>query len=349
MPEPFPPDPADDAWMALAIEEARKGLGLTSPNPAVGAVIVKNGEVIGKGWHRRAGEPHAEIEALRDANERSPNAVLGATIYVTLEPCSTHGRTPPCTEAILAAGLARVVYGASDPNPGHCGRADDLLRARGVQVASGVLQKECEKLIQPFAKWITTGLPYVIAKAGLSLDGKITRPTGEPQWITSEQARAHAQTTRRQVDAILVGAETVRKDNPRLTLRGEQLPSDKKQPWRVVMTRSGNLPAEVHLFTDEFKDRTLVMTNQNLSEVLADLGRRGVVSVLIEGGSQILSQAFAQQLVDEVQWYFAPRICGGGLAVVSGLDLAKSIALKDVRTEVIGDNVCFIGRPEWES
>lgn len=349
MPEPLPIDPADDAWMALAIEEARKGLGLTSPNPPVGAVVVKNGEVIGTGWHQRAGGPHAEVEALRDATQRAQDAVSGATIYVTLEPCSTHGRTPPCTDAILAAGLARVVYGASDPNPGHRGRADDLLRARGLEVTSGVLRKECEKLIRPFAKWITTGLPYVISKAGLSLDGKITRPEGESQWITSEQARAHAQVTRRLVDAILVGAETVRKDNPRLTLRGEQLSADKAQPWRVIMTRSGHLPPEAHVFTDEFKDRTLVMTEKNLPEVLADLGGRGVVSLLIEGGSQILSQAFAQQLVDEVHWYFAPRICGGGRAVLEGLDLAKSIALTDVHTEVIGDNVCFVGRPEWES
>ncbi len=342
------PNPSTDAdWMSQAVEQARLGIGLTSPNPAVGAVIVRDGRLIGRGWHRKAGGPHAEVEAIRDARERHPDLLAGSTLYVTLEPCSTHGRTGPCTEAVREAGIGRVVWGAQDPNPGHRGRAREVLEAAGIQVLSGMLESECRELIRPFAKWITTGMPYVIAKAGQSLDGRITRPAGEGQWLTSAEARAHGRRLRARVDAVLVGAGTVRADNPQLTLREAVFPG-KEQPWRVVLTRSGDLPASALLFTDEFKSRTLVLRGLELEEALRELGGRGVVSVLIEGGADILQQAFAHRLVDEVAWYVAPLLCGaGGLPVLGGHELSASVALKEVRMEPLGDNLCICGRPEW--
>ena len=338
---------ADLRWMAAALDQARRGVGLTSPNPPVGAVIVKDEAIIGWGYHQKAGEGHAEVEAIHDAINRFPHKLSGATIYVTLEPCCTTGRTPPCTEAIKNARIARVVYGARDPNPSHQGRADEVLKAARIAVTSGILEAECQEILRPFAKWITTGLPYVIAKAGQSLDGRITRPAGEPQWITSEAARAHALRLRNRVDAIIVGAETVRRDNPRLTLRGAQVNQSKPQPWRVVMTRSGAMPMEAHLFTDEFKDRTVVLPGLDFPEVLRELGQRGVTSVLVEGGGIILGRAFACREVDEVAWYIAPRLCGGGRPSIAGLPLPASIELKNVQVLTLGDNVCFTGQPVW--
>lgn len=340
--------PTDHALMAIAIEQATRGVGLTSPNPPVGAVIAVGDRVIGKGHHKVAGGPHAEIEALSDARSKDPRSIEGATIYVTLEPCSTHGRTPPCTQAILDAGIRRVVYGAHDPNPGHRGRAEAMLSAAGVLTTTGVREAECLELIRPFSKWITTGLPYVIAKAGQSLDGRITRPTGESQWITNDEARAAGRRLRSRCDAILVGAQTVRMDNPQLTLRDGEAPSQKVQPWRVVLTRSGDLPPDAHLFTDELRDRTLVLKGLSLVEALRDLGKRGVVTVLIEGGGDILGQAFRDRLVDEVHWFIAPRICGGGRPSVDAIPaLPQSIALEGVKVETLGDNVHISGFPVY--
>lgn len=339
------PNPeSDQHWMSLALEQARLGIGFTSPNPPVGAVIVSDGRVIGQGYHRQAGQPHAEIEALKDAQAHAPEQIAGATIYVTLEPCSTHGRTGPCTEAVQAAGIQRVVWGAQDPNPNHVGRARQLLESAGLQVTTGILESQCLEILRPFSKWITTGLPYVIAKAGQSLDGRITRPPGEGQWITSEAARAHSQGLRSRVDAILVGAETVRQDNPRLTLRNGNV---KEQPWRVILTRSGNLPADAQVFTDAFQDRTLVLRDLAFPELLRDLAARGITSVLIEGGGNVLSQAFQAQCVDEVCWYIAPRLCGAGLPVIGGPAWAESITLKNVTHLSIGDNICLAGIPVW--
>lgn len=342
-----PASTPDEAWMRLALAQAAHGVGLTSPNPPVGSVIVAGGRLIGQGYHTKAGQPHAEIEALRDARARHPEKLAGATIYVTLEPCCTHGRTGPCTEAIQAAGIQRVVWGAQDPNPRHLGRAREVLTTAGLEVRTGVLEAECQELIRPFSKWITTGLPYVIAKAGQSLDGRITRPSGEGQWITSPEARAHGRGLRARVDAILVGAGTVRQDNPRLTLRDAGMPEGKEQPWRVVLTRSGDLPPAAHLFTDALKDRTLVLRDLTLTEALRELGRRGVVSVLVEGGAQVLGQAFREQVVDEVCWYIAPRLCGGGLPCLAGPEFTASVELAGVEILPIGDNVCITGRPVW--
>ncbi|TLD71498.1 bifunctional diaminohydroxyphosphoribosylaminopyrimidine deaminase/5-amino-6-(5-phosphoribosylamino)uracil reductase RibD [Phragmitibacter flavus] len=338
----------DEDFMRLALEQARLGMGLTSPNPAVGAVLVNGeGRVIGKGWHRKAGLAHAEVEALRDA-EANGEAVEGATAYVTLEPCSTHGRTGACTDALRNAGVTRVVYGARDPNPAHAGMADEVLRGAGMEVISGVLKEECDEVIRPFAKWITTGLPYVMAKCGQSLDGRITRPEGESQWITSELSRSHAMGLRVRCDAILVGGETLRRDDPRLTLRGEAVPEGKVQPWRVVVTRSGDLPHGAKVFTDEWRERTMVLKGEfSFGGILQELATRGVMSVLLECGGNLMGQAFAERVVDEVCWYVAPRFCGETSSSVGGV-LPGSVRLERVRHLSLGEDVLVSGVPVWE-
>lgn len=324
----------DAKWMRLALDEARRGLGLTSPNPCVGAVLVKGDRLFSSGWHRQAGGPHAEVEALRGQDAR------GGTLYVTLEPCSTHGRTPPCVDAIIAAGVKQVIWGADDPNPQHAGRARELLTISGIAVKSGVLEPECRELIAPFSKLITTGLPWVIAKAGMSLDGRITRPAGESQWLTGEAARADAMKLRVQCDAIVVGAETVRCDNPALTLRGPDIPHGKQQPWRVVLTRSGNLPPGAQIFTDAHQDRTLVMCDQPLQSVLKSLAARGAMSVLIEGGGTVLATAFADRLVDEAVLYVAPLISGSGRPVIDRAVWGGGSALLSfVSAELVGEDI----------
>lgn len=345
------PSSDDDYFMTLALAQASRGIGLTAPNPPVGAVLVKDGELIGEGYHHKAGKPHAEIEALQDAMGKGRD-VRGATIYVTLEPCSTRGRTPACTKALIHAGISRVVYALPDPNPKHAGTADKPLRKAGIEVESGLLEEECLRLIRPFAKWITTGLPYVIAKVGQSLDGRLTRPPGESQNITSKAARDHAMQLRVRSDAILIGAGTLRQDNPKLTLRGDDIPADKRQPWRVVVTRAGELPRKSHLFTDEHKRRTLVLEgSRSFEEILRELAKRDITCVLVEGGGNLLGQAFAEKLVDECFWYVAPRICGGGTPAVGGIEFppdAVSVQLSDVWHETIGDNLLIQGYPVWQ-
>lgn len=338
----------DARWMHLAIDQAKRGIGLTSPNPPVGAVIVAQDRVIGEGYHAKAGGPHAEVVAIRDAQAKHPKLLAGATIYVTLEPCSTHGRTPPCTDAIRAAGIKRVVFGSTDPNPQHHQRARDMLMLQGIAVKDGTLAAECDMLIRPFAKWITSGLPYVIAKAGQSLDGQLTRPVGESKWLTSDSARVHGRRLRMRVDAIIVGAETVRKDDPRLTLRDGCAATGKEQPWRVILTRSGDIPPSSHLLTDSYKERTLIMQGVELRDVLKQLAERGVVSVLIEGGGIVLGQAFRERLVDEVHWYVAPLLCGGGRPSLAGPALAASVELDHVKVMPMGDNVHVSGYPKWK-
>ena len=325
--------------MRLALTQARKGLGATSPNPMVGALIVRDGKILSRGYHHKAGMPHAEIEALKKTKNSQ-----GATLYVTLEPCSTHGRTGPCTEAVISAGIKRVTIGAIDPNPAHAGRGVEILRKAGIEVTAGVLAQECTDLNKAFNKWIVSKTPYVIAKAGMTLDGRITLPPGEGQWITDPKSRVDAQKLRAIVDAILVGAETVRADNPKLTVRGVR---SAKQPWRVVLTRTGNLPAEAHLFTDEYKERTLVFKGLSLEEVLKELGGRGVTSLLIEGGGEILGQAFDARLVDEVVFYIAPILAGGPKVALAGLgagSTAESIHLENVSYRRIGGDIRVSGK-----
>ena len=220
-------------YMRLALHLARRGYGTTSPNPMVGAVVVKKGRVIGKGWHKRAGEPHAEIEALQDARKHGHDP-RGATLFVTLEPCSTRGRTPPCTEAIVSAKIKRVVVGATDPNPGHRGRAFAMIRRKGVAVSRGVLSKESERLNEAFNHWIVHRAPFVTVKSAMTLDGKIATVTGESKWITGEAARDWGMKLRQGADAILVGINTVLADDPSLTFRLDQRKRAAKAHWANV-------------------------------------------------------------------------------------------------------------------
>src|SRR6202789_3258903 len=228
---------ADERFLRRALQLARLGSGLTFPNPRVGAVLVRGGKIIGEGFHLRAGTPHAEVHAVADAKKRG-HRVEGATLYVTLEPCSTHGRTPPCTGLILREKIARVVFAATDPNPAHAGAASRLLKKAGVDVSHGLLAKEAAELNRDFSWYITKKRPWVVAKIALSLDGRITTPPGDDRWLTSPAARQVAHELRWESDAILVGAETARQDNPKLTVR---LPGrrGKIQPWRIVAARSG--------------------------------------------------------------------------------------------------------------
>jgi diaminohydroxyphosphoribosylaminopyrimidine deaminase / 5-amino-6-(5-phosphoribosylamino)uracil reductase len=338
------PASTDETFMWAALAEARRGIGQVSPNPAVGAILVQRGRIIASGYHRASGLPHAEIECLAAA----PGSLLGsATLYVTLEPCSTTGRTPPCTKAIVRAGVGRVVIGATDPNPLHYGRGIGELRAAGIKVTTGVLGEECARLNEAFNKWIVTGKPFVIAKCGMSLDGRLTRSPNEERWMTSPVARRHARQLRTEVDAIIIGAETLRQDNPRLTTRGTR---NAKQPWRVVLSRSGQLPRSANLFTDRFAGRTLVFRKKSLSQVLADLGHREITSVLIEGGGDVLGQAFDARLVDRVQFYLAPLLVGGPVVAVGGKGAASTMQgarLAEIRYEKLGRDLLISGCPRW--
>jgi len=243
--------------MREALALAERGRGFTSPNPAVGAVLVKSGRVIGRGYHHQAGKPHAEIEALRDA-ARQGLSTKGATLHVTLEPCCTHGRTPPCTEAILAAGIRRVVVAATDPNPHHAGRGLRRLRRHGIDVCTGVLRAEATRLNEAFNHWIVHRTPFVTVKAALTLDGRIATATGDSQWITGEAARRHAmQVFRRNADAILVGINTILADDPSLTYRG---PGAARKSWRrIVLDSQARTPLAAEVVTDASAARTLIV------------------------------------------------------------------------------------------
>jgi diaminohydroxyphosphoribosylaminopyrimidine deaminase/5-amino-6-(5-phosphoribosylamino)uracil reductase len=333
----------DEKFMCAALNEAKKALGQTSPNPAVGAVLVVDNRIVAKGHHREAGRDHAEVECLRNFAAPVP---ARATLYVTLEPCSTEGRTAPCTDAILKAGVRNVVVGATDINPRHSGHGIVQLRNAGVSVREGVLADDCAQINEAFNKWIVTGRPFVIAKCGMSLDGRLTRPATESRWITGDSARRHAHQLRAQVDAILVGAETVRVDNPRLTVRGVRRA---RQPWRVVLTRSGKLPRHAYLISDRFSSRTLTYQGKSLSTVLKILGKRGVTSVLIEGGGDVLGQALDTRLIDKVQLYLGPILTGGPVIAFpgGGADTAaNALRLRRVSYRQIGESVCITAYPE---
>jgi diaminohydroxyphosphoribosylaminopyrimidine deaminase / 5-amino-6-(5-phosphoribosylamino)uracil reductase len=332
-----------EKFMRAALNEAKKALGRTSPNPAVGAVLVVGNRIVARGHHRGAGRDHAEVECLRNFAAPVP---ARATLYVTLEPCSTEGRTAPCTDAILQAGVRKVVVGAIDVNPRHSGKGIVQLRNAGVRVRDGVLADECAQINEAFNKWIVTERPFVIAKCGMSLDGRLTRPAGESRWITGGSARRHAHQLRAEVDATLVGAETVRLDNPRLTVRGVR---GARQPWRVVLTRSGKLPRRAHLFSDRFSSRTLVYQRESLATVLKSLGERGVTSVLIEGGGDVLGQALDAYLIDKVQLYLGPILTGGPIIAFPGRgaqNAANALHLRRVSYEQIGQDVCITAYPE---
>jgi diaminohydroxyphosphoribosylaminopyrimidine deaminase/5-amino-6-(5-phosphoribosylamino)uracil reductase len=333
---------ADERFMRATLKEARRGLGLTSPNPAVGAVLVIAGKVVARGHHRRAGAPHAEVECLARFGRAVPKS---AALFVTLEPCSTTGRTGPCTNAIVEAGVKKVVVGALDPNPKHAGRGIDRLKKAGIDVQVGVLAEECFELNEIYNKWIQTGIPFVIAKCGMSLDGRLSAPPTESQWLTSAASRKDAHRLRARVDAILVGAETIRADDPRLTVRGQP---DAKQPWRVVLSRSGKLPSGARIFTDRFAERTLVYRQIELDALLRELGAKEITSVLIEGGGEIFGQALDRRLIDKVQIYVAPSFTGGPSIAFAGKGAgatSEAPRLSRVRYEKVGADLCATGYP----
>jgi diaminohydroxyphosphoribosylaminopyrimidine deaminase/5-amino-6-(5-phosphoribosylamino)uracil reductase len=302
--------------------------------------------LLGRGWHHAAGLPHAEREALADAFENhGRDAVHGATVYITLEPCSTHGRTPPCTQGLIDAGVARVVYACVDQNPNHAGRADSLLTSAGIEVVSGVCREEAEKILRPFFKVRATGLPWVIWKTAMSLDGRLTRPPGESQWLTGETARADVQKLRATVDAILTSGETVRRDEPALTLREPELLQGRQQPWRVVFTdRPDSLPATAALFTDEWRDRTLIRPRHDLEATLRNLAReQGVLTCMTEAGGVFSAALFEAGLVDEVVAYYAPLLCGGPSPALAGAGFPASLHLVETNFVQLGNDLRFRG------
>ena len=328
--------PAPEAtFMKLALKLAARGAGWVSPNPMVGAVVVREGRLVAQGYHRRVGEAHAEVEALQKAGD----AARGADLYVTLEPCNHHGRTPPCTQAILAAGVRRVIIASPDPNPRvTCGGAA-FLASQGVQVEVGLLEAQARRLNEAWYKWVSTGLPLVIAKAACSLDGKIATATGESQWLTGEAARAFGHRLRHQADAILVGVGTVLADDPQLTTRLTRRQG--KDSIRVILDSRLRLPLTARLLhlkspaptwvacTDKApKEKIKALKNQGaevlvlpqesaesgrvaLKPLLKLLGKRQVQSLLVEGGAETLGAFFDQRLVDKFYFFYAPKFLGG--------------------------------------
>ena len=321
--------------MARALELARLGLGYTSPNPCVGAVLWKGGRILGEGYHAQAGRPHAEVEAVRDACRRGNAArIAGATLYVTLEPCSTVGRTPACTDLIRREKIARVVVAARDPNPHHAGAGFNILRKAGIAVATGLLAEESAELNRAFNHWIVTRRPWVTAKIARSLDGKIAARPGDDRWLTGPASRRLAHELRRESDAIVVGGETARQDNPKLTIR---LPGQRKpQPWRIVWSRGASLPVDLHLFSDVHRARTRRMQG-SLKKIMVQLGSEEITHVLLEGGGRLLAEAFAAGLVNEVAFFIAPIALGTEAEALAALPgLPRTVALAHPSWQKVG-------------
>lgn len=356
--------------MRVALRLARRAEGRTSPNPMVGAVVVKKGRVIGQGFHRAAGAPHAEIEALRQAGRHA----RGGTLYVTMEPCNHYGRTPPCSDAIIRTGIRHVVIGARDPNPITNGLGVAKLRQRGIRISRGVLTDEAQQLNQPFHKAMTAKLPWVIAKAGQSLDGKIATATGQSRWITGPAARRVGHQWRRRVDAIVVGIQTVLQDDPALSARAQGVLRPGR-PVKVIVDSRLRIPLTARCLTARPWAPTIIATTARRSarrvalerrgaEVLVlppqqgrvplrslfrALAKRGIQSVLIEGGGEILASAFAQRLVDQIVWFIAPTLLGGRNApsAIGGEGvgrLAQAIRLADMRVRRIAPDLCVEAR-----
>ena len=337
-------------WMRLALREAQRSTGLTSPNPAVGAVVVKDGLVIAKGRTRQVGGNHAERDAL---SILKPGDAKGATIYVTLEPCSTRGRSGACTDAIIESGISRVVYGLKDPNPSHAGRADGILNAAGIEVERGICEEECRHQIRGFISVQTKGRPWVIAKTAMSLDGKISRPNGEGQWLSNEQSRERVHLLRGEVDAIVTSGETVRRDNPSLTIRSSRIPKEKEQPLRVVLTKRGLNQSQWKLFNDEYKNRTRVFENVKLQDVLIQLSENeGVNTVMLECGGSLMGAFLDSNLIDEFMIFYAPMVTGGSHCAIRGegiSGLEDRWGLENPSVEQLGNDLCLRGLVSTES
>lgn len=347
--------------MKLALTLAQKAQGRTSPNPLVGAVVVNKGEIVGTGYHRKAGTPHAEVHALREAQGKAQDADL----YVTLEPCNHQGRTPPCTEAIIKAGIKRVFIALKDPNSLVQGKGIKRLRQHGIEVNGGILEQEARKQNEIYIKYIQTKLPFVAVKAAMTLDGKIAAQRGALLDITGEQARFHSHMLRNMYDAILVGIGTVKADNPRLTCR---LPDQEgRDPLRIIVDSKLSLEEDVKVLkTDSSAPTLIAVTHQapndkikklrdtaevlvvnegtqvDLQKLLQILGERGITSILVEGGSLINGAFFTEKLIDKYYLYFAPKIIGGDLAP-GAFGGAKSPLLDEI-TELVDLSWQSLGR-----
>lgn len=360
----------DEQYMKLALELAASARGKTNPNPLVGAVIVNDGCIVGTGLHRKAGEPHAEVHAFRMAGEHA----VGATLYVTLEPCSHYGKTPPCAELVKNSGVARVVVAMQDPNPQVAGRGIRLLQEQGIDVTVGVLEQEAMRLNERFIHNMHTKRPFVISKFAMTLDGKIATHTGHSQWITGEAARVHVHTIRDEVDAILVGVNTVKVDNPRLTTRLTERVG--KNPIRIVLDRQLSTPIDAHI-CDVTEARTILITDEihqnvtqpylaqgveciyvqqkngklDLRHALEQLYELGITDILVEGGASIHAAFLRAQLIDKVHAYIAPKLLGGknSLATFTGEDVEtvdEALQLMFETVEKIGEDLFVTAYPQ---
>ncbi|MCR4281215.1 MAG: bifunctional diaminohydroxyphosphoribosylaminopyrimidine deaminase/5-amino-6-(5-phosphoribosylamino)uracil reductase RibD [Candidatus Kaiserbacteria bacterium] len=354
--------PEDTAYLKLALRLAKNGLGKTFPNPMVGAVVVRRGRIVGRGYHRKAGLPHAEIEALRMAGKRAE----GATLYVTLEPCSHWGRTPPCVPEIVKAKVARVVCCSQDPNTKVCGRGIRALRRAGIEVSVGALSAEAETLNEGFFSFHKNGRPFVAIKFASSLDGKIAARSGDSRWITNEEAREYARKLRRNYQAILVGINTVLHDDPHLGLRIKSVPD----PLRIILDSTLRIPLGCKVLRD---NNVVIFTTRRANKkkrkelmgkgisvvvcpgdvislpfVMKELARREIISVFVEGGGEVLGSFVDEKLVDKVYAFHAPILIGGETAVsaVSGKgagSIRESLRLKNVVRKTFGDNILISG------
>ena len=361
----------DEYYMARALKLAQRGRFTTHPNPNVGCVIVKDGEIVGEGYHQRAGEPHAEVHALRMAGEKAK----GATAYVTLEPCSHHGRTPPCCDALIAAGVARVVASMQDPNPQVAGRGLYRLQQAGIDVSHGLMMSEAEQLNKGFLKRMRTGFPYIQLKLGASLDGRTAMASGESQWITSPQARRDVQLLRAQSHAILTSSATVLADDPMLNCRVE----GGVDPVRIICDSNLRIPTESQIVKTASDIETIVACSQealeserkqekirrlkeagiqiigtegahgvNLVELMKKLGGQNIDSILLEGGGTLNASALEDGIVNKVYAYIAGKLIGGmdARSPVEGMGIdrmADAITLQNVEIEKLGDDFCIVG------
>ena len=356
--------------MRQALQEAKKGIGRTSPNPSVGALVVRDGTVVGKGYHRKAGAPHAEIHALQQAGPKAE----GGTLYVTLEPCNHTGRTPPCTEAVLKAGIARVVIGMLDPNPDVAGGGAGFLASQGLHVTSNILEQECREINLPFIKHVTTGLPWVTLKAGMSIDGRIAANQGQSTRITGNESLRRVHVLRSQADAILVGIGTVLIDDPSLTARIKQ--KQGRDPLRVVLDKELRMPASARMLHQKSSAQTWIFCSRgaarekrenleaagaviknvpvaaggllDLKAVLAELGKACIISVLVEGGSCVHGSFLQAALVDQLLLFVAPVVLGEQgvpLATFSGRKKSAHVSqCKIIATRRYGDDILIDGR-----
>jgi diaminohydroxyphosphoribosylaminopyrimidine deaminase/5-amino-6-(5-phosphoribosylamino)uracil reductase len=359
---------SDSHYMQRALTLAKKGLGKTSPNPAVGCVIVKNGAIIGEGWHKQAGGPHAEVHALAMAGA----AAKGAAVYVTLEPCSHFGKTPPCSEALIRAGVSRVVAGMRDPNPQVDGGGLLALQQAGIETCCGVLEEKCRAINRPFIKFMTTGRPYVTYKCAMTLDGKIASVTGDSRWISGEASRKIVHRMRAGSDAVMVGVDTVIADDPQLTVRHVK----GRDPLRIVVDSTLRTPENVALISGILAPGTLIATSEtnpdahagylksgakllicnkvngrvDLCDLLTKLGKLGIQSLLLEGGGQLAGEALRRGLIDECVFFYAPKVIGSDgfspFAITGAADMACSITFRDLSMRRVGADIMVTAYPE---